>query len=131
MNAALDVILEHYPFAQAVYLFGSHLTPNQTPNSDVDIAVLLDHTETSSLALSDCKFALEKLLKKNVDLVNLRKASTVFKNEVIHNGRLIFVSSQSVVDEFEMLTMSFYQKLNEERSEILAEFEKTGRAYNV
>lgn len=33
--------------------------------------------------------------------------------------------------EFEMLTLSLYQKLNEERKEILAAFRETGRAYFV
>ncbi len=33
--------------------------------------------------------------------------------------------------EFEMLTLSFYQKLNEQRIAILESFEETGRAYDV
>jgi hypothetical protein len=32
------------------------------------------------------------------------------------------------VDEFEMLTLSFYQKLNEERKAILADFFRTKKA---
>jgi predicted ATPase len=39
--------------------------------------------------------------------------------------------SYGTADEFEMLMLSFYQKLNEERQDILAEFARTGRAYPV
>jgi len=33
-------ILEHYPFTQAIYLFGTCGTTDERPDSDVDIAVL-------------------------------------------------------------------------------------------
>ncbi|MCZ7670644.1 MAG: hypothetical protein M5U34_27580 [Chloroflexi bacterium] len=45
--------------------------------------------------------------------------------------RRIFCADEYAADEFEMLTLSYYQKLNEERREILAEFARTGRAYPV
>jgi hypothetical protein len=35
------------------------------------------------------------------------------------------------VAEFEALTLSLYQKLNDERRDILAAFHATGRAYDV
>ena len=41
------------------------------------------------------------------------------------------MQDQYAVDEFEMLTLSFYQKLNEERKELLDDFWKTGKVYNV
>ncbi len=36
-------ILQYYPSAQGIYLFGSYLTENEWPDSDVDIAVLLSY----------------------------------------------------------------------------------------
>ena len=76
------------------------------------------------LAKSGCRFELEELLEK-VDLLNVRKLSTVFQKEVVMNGHLIYSRTRHVVDEFEMLTLSYYQKLNEERAEILEEIQKT------
>ena len=35
------IVLEHYPEAQATYLFGTYGTVDEWPDSDVDIAVLL------------------------------------------------------------------------------------------
>ncbi len=45
--------------------------------------------------------------------------------------RRIFCADNYVADEFEMLALSLYQKLNEERAELLAEGLRSGSFYNV
>ncbi len=62
-----------------------------------------------------------------MDLVNLRKANTVFQNEIMQQGRIIYQQDERVVDEFEMQVLSSYQKLNEERAGILEDILETGR----
>ena len=121
--------LAHHPTAQGIYLFGSYGTTDERPDSDVDIALLLplDEAERAgSLALSELHFELATALGRDVDLLNVRLVSTVFQKEIIF-GELIYCGDRYAVDEFEMLTLSCYQKLNEERAEILAEFRRTGR----
>jgi predicted nucleotidyltransferase len=130
----IETVLQHYPDVQAVYLFGSYDTEQEWPNSDVDIALLLPPAtarEAGSLALSPPGFELERLLGKPVDLINLRSVSTVFQKEIIMADRRIYCSDEYAADEFEMLTLSFYQKLNQERSEVLAEGLRSGRFHNV
>jgi uncharacterized protein len=130
----INIILHHYPGVQGIYLFGSFGTEHEWPNSDIDIALLLPPTQAkleNNLPLSQCRFDLEEALHKGIDLLNLRQVTTVFQQEIINSGRLIYVSDQYGVDEFEMLVWSFYQKLNEERQAILESFLKTGRAYAV
>ena len=80
---------------------------------------------------SRCRASLVKLLRRDVDLVNARQVSTVFQKEIVAHGRLIYCADQFAVDEFEMLVLSLYQALNEERSGILDSFDATGRAYAV
>ena len=129
-----QTVLAHFPDVQAIYLFGSYGTENEWPNSDVDIALLLPPTaakQTDYLALDDLRAALEQLLGKEVDLINLRQVSTVFRKEIIMAERRIYCADQYAADEFEMLTLSYYQKLNEERAGILAEGLRSGRFYNV
>ena len=129
-----DIALAHYPAIQGIYLFGSYGTENEWPTSDVDIALLLPHAlsrRERQLDLSPCRAELESALRREVDLVNLRQVNTVFQKEVIAEGRLIFCADTRALDEFEMLAISFYQKLNEERREILEAFFRTGRAYAV
>ncbi|MDP2984370.1 MAG: nucleotidyltransferase domain-containing protein [Candidatus Latescibacter sp.] len=128
------IILEHYPTAQAIYLFGTYSTEFERPDSDVDIAILLPHSDAKRegfMTFSDAVVALERLLGKDVDLINLRQVSTVFQKEIIMVERRIFCANTYAADEFEMLTLSFYQKLNEERADVLAEGLRSGRFYNI
>ena len=118
----IKLCLNAFPELQAIYLFGSYNTENEWPNSDVDIALLLPHQFTNNLYMTELHFQLEELYQKAVDLVNLRQVSTVFKKEIIMADRRIYCAQPYQTDEFEMLTLSFYQKLNEERQEILKEF---------
>ena len=130
----IKIILERLPETQAIYLFGSYGTDDEWPNSDADIAVLLPDEqakEAGSLNLIKLCSKLERLLKKGVDLINLRLVSTVFQKEIVVADRRIFCADRYAADEFEMLTFSYYQKLNEERKQILEEFFKTGKAYAV
>lgn len=130
----VTVVSSSYPSIEAIYLFGSHGTLNERAGSDVDIALLLPHPfaiSATGLRINDLRFNLESVLNKPVDLVNLRQVSTVFQKEIVFNGVRILTRNLLAADEFEMLTLSFYQKLNDERAEIIAEFKKTGRAYAV
>ncbi len=133
-HAIVQEVMKDYPKTQAIYLFGSWGTNNEWPDSDVDIALLLpvlQAVQLGSLLLKPLRFSLESMLKKPVDLINLRQVSTVFQKEIIFSERLIFCEDRYAVDEFEMMVLSYYQKLNDERKCILDEFWKTGRAYAV
>jgi predicted nucleotidyltransferase len=133
-HSIIQIVLDHYPTVQATYLFGSFGTEDEWPDSDVDIAVLLPPVEAKqvgTLMMSELRFALERLLKKDVDVINIRRVSTVFQKEIVMADRRIFCADTYTADEFEMLVLSFYQKLNQERREILDEFLKTRRAYPV
>jgi len=126
----VKTVLRFYPDVEAIYLFGSYLTPDQQQDSDVDIAVLFPHEKArllKNLAMSDCKDALEDILKRTVDLINMRTVNTVFQNEIIQQGRIVYQQNERTVDEFEMQVMSSYQKLNEERAGILEDIMETGR----
>jgi len=124
--------LGHYPDTQAIYLFGSYGTEDEWPDSDVDIALLLPPEQAKAsrmLAMSPLCSELGSLLGKAVDLVNLRVVSTVFQKEIIAADRRIHTGNAYAADEFEMLVLSFFQKLSQERAEILAEGLRSGRFY--
>jgi len=127
-------ILAHYPVTQAIYLFGTYGTADERPDSDVDVAVLLPPDEAKRaqlMAIDNARAAIERLIGKDVDLINLRLVSTVFQKEITLTGRRIFCADLYAADEFEMLALSFYQKLNEERAEVMAEGLRSGRFYDV
>jgi predicted nucleotidyltransferase len=129
-ESIIKTVLSFYPDVEAIYLFGTYLTPDEQKESDADIALLLPHDKARTVknpAMSGCRFALEDVLKRTVDLVNIRSVDTVFQNEIIQYGRTIYKQSEYVVDEFEMNVLSSYQKLNEERAHILEDILDTGR----
>lgn len=133
-DAIVRTILKGYPNAQAIYLFGSYGTEQEWPSSDVDVAVLLTPKEArqaGSLAMSETRSLLEESLGRSADLINLRRVTTVLQKEVVMADRRIYTADRLAAEEFEMLTISDYQKLNEERTEIVAAAMAGGRFYGV
>lgn len=126
--------LDAYPRVQAVYLFGSTVNGEQREGSDIDIAVLLPPEQArhvGSMLMGALQERLESALGRSADLINLREVSTVFQNEIIASGQRIHCVDPDAADEFEMLVLSLYQKLNAERAGILAEGLRSGRFYRV
>jgi len=129
----VTVLLAHYPAAQGIYLFGSQAAGMAWPASDVDVALLLpqdDADRAGHLPLGPAHAALAEALRRDVDLLNARLVSTVMQKELIY-GDLLYCGDRYAVDVFEMETLSDYQRLNEERREIMEAFAKTGRAWAV
>lgn len=119
---------------QAVYLFGSYGSEAEREDSDVDLAILLPHEsakKAGNLSLKECACALIDLLHRPIDLINLRVVNTVFQNEIIQTGCLLLKVDVYETEFFEMLVLSFYQKLNEERALILLDILQTGRVLSI
>ncbi|WP_127471248.1 type VII toxin-antitoxin system MntA family adenylyltransferase antitoxin [Thiomicrorhabdus aquaedulcis] len=77
---------------KAVYLFGSYAHGEQRNNSDVDLALLFAPSDAKRITLLNSlgQVQLESLLGVGVDLINLQLVDTVFQNEIIHQGKVIF-----------------------------------------
>jgi len=128
-NEITECICRFFPKIQAVYLFGSFADGSEQFSSDVDLAILLPQElvrELTAVRKLELSNALSPLLHRDADIVNLREVSTVFQKEIICYGERIYCSDPDAADEFEMLTLSFYQKLNSERRDILEHGLKTG-----
>ncbi|QTN32157.1 nucleotidyltransferase domain-containing protein [Akkermansiaceae bacterium] len=102
-----------------IYLFGSFGTPSQHQGSDMDIA-FLPSVATDPVACFRIAGELTELFGRQVDLVNLTQASTVFAKEVLRTGTPIAADSPALQQQFEMLTLADYARLNEERQAVLA-----------
>lgn len=130
----IDTVLHYQQAVQAIYLFGSYGTDDERPESDVDIAILLapgQAKQAGGFALSAMHLALEAELHKPVDVINLRQVSTVLQKEVIAAGRCIYCADPYAVDEFEMLTLSYYQQLHDECQEIIQSVLEGGSFYKL
>jgi predicted nucleotidyltransferase len=108
------------PFNPAViYLFGSFGTDYQHPASDIDIAFF----PTLATDPVDCFRIANQLadqLGHCVDLADLTMASTVFSKEVLRTGIPLEIQKPHIQQQFEMLTLADYARLNEERQPVLA-----------
>lgn len=111
----------------AIYRFGSWGTPDQRADSDIDLAVLasspLDPVGRWNLAQQ-----LASLAGCDVDLIDLLKASTVLRMQVIANGERIYCVDEEV-ERFEDNVFSSYVRLNDERRLILEDVRKRGNVY--
>ena len=68
---------------------------------------------------------------RHVDIIHLRKVDTVFQYTIITTGTCIATLDKTAAQEFEMHTMSLYQKFCEERKDILEAGLARGRFYDV
>ena len=134
-SAIVHSILAAYPNAQAIYLYGTWGTADQRPDSDLDVAVLLPPEVARAVAPSAWRgLAAEVALAARVeraDVVNVRTASVILRKEVVAADRRIYCAAENAAAEFEMLTLSMYQKLNDERRGIVEGGLSSGRFYDV
>lgn len=111
-----------------VYLFGSRAAGAVHESSDFDIAVLAGEPIPVDLRW-EIQQELAVILRSDVDLVDLRLASTVMRFQVVTTGVVVFESNATQRAEFEMTTLSMYTRFNEERREILEQVQREGRVY--
>jgi len=112
----------------AVYRFGSTVQGQTHRDSDVDLAVLAAAPVPPGVRF-DVQERLAAQLGRDVDLVDLRQASTVMRMQVITTGRLLAAFDPAAQEAFEDLTYSAYARLNEERREILEQVRREGRVH--
>ena len=82
MNTEMIETIRNYFSTQPVlkaWLFGSIARGAETPDSDVDILVELDHSQPIGLEFVQMQLDLQNLLQKPIDLVSSRGLSKYIK----------------------------------------------------
>ena len=110
------------------YIFGSASKGTMKDDSDIDIAFLSDR-EFMDYEVFMLAQELAAVLGRDVDLVNIHKASTVFKAQIVGTGKVIFCNNDIRRMYFEMYALKDYALLNEERVHVLEAIEKRGNIY--
>jgi predicted nucleotidyltransferase len=120
----VERLRERLPSLQAVYLFGSQASGEAGAASDVDLAVLLP-APLSPIRRWELAEELADLLQRDVDLVDLRDASTVLRHQVLEQNTRLW-SGGIEADEFELAAFSEYWDLAIQRRELLADIKRRG-----
>ena len=124
----VDRILKTIPHARAIYRFGSAGTLFERPDSDIDLALLAPNS-LDQMVCWELAQDLAALLKRDVDLVDLQRASTVLRHQIISYGQRIYCAHGFPAGEFESRALSDSVRLNESRRDILQDIQKRGRIH--
>ena len=116
------------PEALAIYLFGSRAQGEERPGSDLDLGVLV-RGRADVVTLWERAQDIAGQLHLDVDLVDLRSASTVLQYQIVTTGRRLFAAPGLDVDRFEMFALKEMAYLNEARAGVMADIAREGRVY--
>ena len=89
MNQAIAEYFKTQPVLKA-WIFGSFARGEETPLSDVDILVVLDHTQPVGLKFYGMWNDLERLLNRSVDLVTEGSLADFARESVERDKILIY-----------------------------------------
>lgn len=124
----IEYVRKSVPDLIALYRFGSQAKGEARPDSDIDLAVLA-RDPIPSLRRFELAQELAIRLHRDVDLVDLRTASTVMRMQVLSTGTCLDAPDEPARREFEMYAYSDYARLNEERKGILDDIRARGSVY--
>lgn len=116
-----------FPNALGIYAFGSRVQGTANAQSDLDLAILVAGY-TDPLQLFDLANQLADQLGYEVDLLDLRAASTVMQYQVITTGRCLWAKDVQA-GLFEAFILSSKTSLDEARAELLNEIREDGAIY--
>jgi uncharacterized protein len=123
-----QVISARIPGTVAVYLFGSQARGDGAQDADIDLAVLAEGKLDPVV-----RWTLQEDLAANayrqVDLLDLRQASTVMRVRVLQDAVVLLDVRPSERIAFETTALSAYARLNEERRGILTDVASRGRVH--
>lgn len=122
-----DYLREQLPQLMAIYCFGSQSQGTANTDSDLDLAVLVEGY-IEPLTLWQLSHSLADRLNMDVDLLDLRAASTVMQHQVLTTGQRLW-SCGMASDEFELFVLSEKFDLNILRQPLLDQIKEDGRIY--
>lgn len=112
----------------AVYAFGSRVQGTANEHSDLDLAVLVQGY-ADPLVLWALVGEAAEIAGCPVDLLDLRRASTVMQQQVLVKGEHWWVAEGPEAGLFECAVLSEKLELDRARAPLLRDIERDGRVY--
>ena len=126
LREAIELLLEYNPII--IYLFGSASRNELREDSDIDIA-FLSKEDINEYDVFMKAQELADIFKREVDLIDISKSSTVFKAQIVGNGKVIYCSDDKERMFFEMRAFKEYVLFNDERKCIIEKIKERGSIY--
>lgn len=111
-----------------IIIFGSAANEQMRIDSDIDVAYLSDN-DMQAYDLYMLAQEMAGSLGRDVHLVDLRQAPTVLQAQVVSRGKVIFDKEPLRRQEYFILVLKEYARLNEERAPILARIKERGSIF--
>ena len=100
-----------YPEISAVYLFGSHAVGHPRSKSDIDLGILF-HKDMDAFTRISMETEISNLLKKDVDLVDMRKSSPFLCHQIYKYGKFIYHDGSNFPFQFRASSIREYLDTN-------------------
>lgn len=111
----------------AIYFFGSRANGVATQDSDLDIAILVKGY-VKAITLWDLANEIANKIKCEVDLLDLRAASTVMQHQIITTGYAIW-KLDLTSDLFELFILNEKLNLDDARAMLINDIQTKGSVY--
>lgn len=116
-----NFIKKRFPLVFGIYLFGSFGSKYERAESDIDLAILAEGLPApAKLWMVAQELACQ--LHRDIDLIDLQAASTIFRFQIIAEGTRIDTRDELYCDRFELQALSRYYHFSEARKELLANY---------
>ena len=129
-QTVISILQSHLPNLMAIYAFGSRVSGDANANSDWDMAVLVAGYVESGV-LWELSGTLADVTGTDVDLIDLRAASTVMQYQVLTLGKRWWLRADSatLVGVWEAAMLSEMTELNSARAGVMADIAVSGVIY--
>ena len=124
----LQTIQTSLPNLLALYAFGSRIQGTANEQSDLDLAVLVEG-HADPIKLFQLSNVLADTLGYEVDLLDMRAASTIMQYQILTTGERWWAKDVLQTDLFETMVLSEKTNLNEARAGLLADIQARGHIY--
>ncbi|MHA7880163.1 MAG: type VII toxin-antitoxin system MntA family adenylyltransferase antitoxin [Saccharospirillum sp.] len=126
-QAIQDLLQHELPELMGIYLFGSQAQQAAGPESDVDLAVLVEGY-VGPLRLWELSNSLANQFGIEVDLVDLRAASTVMQHQVLTTGQRWWRRGPET-DHFELFVLSEKFDMDIWRKPLIDQIQQQGQVH--
>ena len=128
LTPVANLLVKEIPGLAGAYVFGSQATGAAREGSDVDLAVFAGRPIKREELLENAE-RVARLVRREVDLIDLADANPILQMQVLREGRLIAAPDPTSIGLFELRALRDYRDLKRRRAGIEADIMARGRVH--